>query len=144
MEMYLCNIRKSSCCNASQLLVQSREGGFVSKNCTECGKSRRVRLDELPEVQCDSCGVQMHKTTRLKNYAYVCPQCEDFFSLWSRIPYWSECFPVCGLATPRASLHTGASETLGRESLDSGNQSCWSAHSSRWTESVRALVRLPT
>lgn len=90
---------QSHCHAAPQLLVQSREGGFITKNCTMCGESRRVGFHELPSLSCD-CGQMMEKKMMLKNYGYSCGHCSREFELWTRVPYWAHLFGYCGVATP--------------------------------------------
>jgi len=62
----------STCCHAKALLVRSREGGFVSRNCLKCKKaSVRVRLTELPDIDCDFCGIRLGQLINGEgNYAY--------------------------------------------------------------------------
>ena len=49
----------SDCCNSRMLLVRSREGGFVSRNCLRCGKPDYVGQHHLPDLDCDFCGTRL-------------------------------------------------------------------------------------
>jgi hypothetical protein len=46
------SVTLSTCCHADALLVVSRDGGFVSRDCVKCGKSNYVRLDDIPDLDC--------------------------------------------------------------------------------------------
>ncbi len=90
---------RSPCCQNSALLVRSRSGGFVSRNCLRCGKLAYVGPSELPDLQCDHCGEQLDvKKLDGTNYFYVCGRCEKNWQLGSVLPDWSELFAYSGLA----------------------------------------------
>lgn len=93
---------KSRCCRAEQQIVQSRAGGFVSKNCVTCGKSRGVGLHEIPERDCPQCKQRMIKGRDLSgNYAYRCPSSCFEVSLYQLVPRYHEAgFGYHGLAIP--------------------------------------------
>ncbi len=91
---------RSPCHRARMLLVRSREGGYVSKNCCDCGKSMHVRPSELPELLCGSCRTPLAVWyLDGKNYFYVCKHCGESVLLASILPWWSQYFPYCGLPT---------------------------------------------
>jgi hypothetical protein len=90
----------SSCCNARQLIVRSREGGFVTKNCCVCEEPRYVSLQELPLLQCEACGAPIKTGVRFGNYYCKCTLCGDDFELYTRLPWWHEHFDHHGIATP--------------------------------------------
>ena len=95
--------RKSNCCGKAQILVLSRPGGFIAKNCSDCGIPRKVGLNELPPLRCDECDRVMDvppPDKEDKNYYYSCSECGIGFHLFTRLPTWSELFDYCGLATP--------------------------------------------
>lgn len=90
---------KSHCCGKPQQLVQSREGGFVTKNCCGCkGSAMRVGLSELPLLACEACGKTMFASIQFKNYAYECAACHQRFQLSARLPWWTDEFDYCGVA----------------------------------------------
>jgi len=63
----------SECCHAKALLVLSREGGFVARDCIQCGKSWLVGLNELPDIVCDCCGSPLAPRINGEgNYSYKC------------------------------------------------------------------------
>jgi hypothetical protein len=89
----------SRCCNSKMRLVQSRPGGFVSRDCEGCGKSYWVRWSQLPELVCGFCGHPL--AVRMldgKNYYYACEHCSKAWKLASILPHWSEYFAYSGLA----------------------------------------------
>lgn len=89
----------SRCCFRPSQIVVSRDGGFVSQNCTACGRSRKISLTELPKLVCKHCRRPMKKCVKLnKNYAYTCSSCGRSVELRSIIPHWSEEFEYSGLA----------------------------------------------
>ena len=89
----------SRCCFRPSQIVVSRDGGFVSQNCTGCGRSRKITLTELPELVCKLCRRPMKKHVNLnKNYAYGCSPCARSVELCSIVPHWSEEFQYSGLA----------------------------------------------
>lgn len=67
LELYGSN---SLCCFKPSRIVVSRAGGFVSQNCTGCGKSRKLPSKELPDLVCKECGAALEKyINSSKNYA---------------------------------------------------------------------------
>jgi hypothetical protein len=92
----------SSCCGYKELLVRSRAGGFVSRNCLKCGKaSDYVKPQHLPHLDCEICAVSL-KVEKLdgENYFYKCFTCKRTWKLADQLPHWSELFEYSGLATP--------------------------------------------
>ena len=71
---FLCSEGLSDCCNSRMLLVRSREGGFVSRNCLRCGKPDYVGQHHLPDLDCDFCGTRLGVRTIESNYFYLCGQ----------------------------------------------------------------------
>jgi hypothetical protein len=99
---FLYSVGLSSCCNSKALLVRSRAGGFVSRNCLKCGKeSAYVRQNQLPDLECEFCGTNL-ATTKLdeENYFYKCGKCGRSWKLADYLPHWSEVSSYCGLAAP--------------------------------------------
>src|SRR5688572_2041781 len=88
----------SPCCGQKALLVQSRAGGFVSRNCIKCGRSHYVNAQQLPELDCEFCNatLQVRKSDGV-NYHYVCDSCARQWHLASMLPDWSELFEYSGL-----------------------------------------------
>jgi endogenous inhibitor of DNA gyrase (YacG/DUF329 family) len=85
----------SSCHGLPTVLVQSMEGGFVTRNCPACGKSQTlpesVYLNELKLwVACPECKQRMKQSMMFKNYAFVCEPCEIFIKLAELLPRWSD------------------------------------------------------
>ena len=68
---------KSPCrfCGGKAMLVISRDGGFISADCIECGKANIVRLGDLPSRSCPRCSGDTIACHNNKNYAYRCNNC---------------------------------------------------------------------
>ncbi len=91
-------LRKSNCHNDLCLIVQSRPGGFVTKNCLTCGIPSTLPFDELPDINCPKCGDSMSKSIGYdKNYQYTCNKCNKSIPLWTMVPYWNEYFEEHGI-----------------------------------------------
>ena len=95
----LYSTQSSVCCGAPMQLVQSRRGGFVSRNCVTCGEPDEVTLSQLPRISCEICKseLQVKKGAR-SNYQCVCKNCQRAWLLGDLVPHWSELFPYWGLA----------------------------------------------
>jgi hypothetical protein len=85
----------SPCCKQPTLLVQSMEGGYVTRNCSECGKkqplSNSAFLDELNLwVACPVCKRRMQPGIFDKNYGFGCDTCNGWLKLSDLLPWWEE------------------------------------------------------
>ena len=81
------------------LVVKSRDGGYVSRNCEACGTSNRLRLEELGELRHEDCGgVAQPFVSARKNYSYRCTGCADEIELHELVPRWQEFGQYSGLA----------------------------------------------
>jgi hypothetical protein len=91
----------SSCHNQPRLLVQSMEGGFVSANCSACGKPEPLShieflsLDNWLWVACPSCRKRMihgyvPSGSSAKNYGFFCEGCAVYVWLSDLLPRWEE------------------------------------------------------
>ncbi|RYZ76532.1 MAG: DUF3553 domain-containing protein, partial [Proteobacteria bacterium] len=67
----------SSCyfCRGKAMLVISRQGGFVSADCIQCGKANTVKVEDLPPFPCPQCRSLTTPCRKEKNYAYQCEFC---------------------------------------------------------------------
>jgi hypothetical protein len=92
----------SPCCNASQQLVRSRDGNFVTQDCIACGKkARTLALAEIPSIRCPVCPTMLTIGFVDKNYGTRCAECGSVFELGTLLPHWQdEGFQYCGVATP--------------------------------------------
>lgn len=85
---------KSSCCRKPMLLVQSSSGGFVTSNCSQCGKSRTLGYQEFFDldlwVSCPKCRKRMEAAIVDSNYGFVCSECNWRCYLASLLPMWNE------------------------------------------------------
>lgn len=82
---------KSSCCRGPEMLVRSKPGGFVTRNCCVCKKKALwVTLEQLPDVDCEMCGQPMIPGNIGKNYSYRCSSCTHSFVLWDQLPWYSD------------------------------------------------------
>ena len=86
---------RSRCCNEPMIIVLSRDGGFVTQNCRSCQKPRRVRLADLPVLNCECCETVLEPFKR-QNYFYRCPNCRREQAVANLVPHWSEQFDECG------------------------------------------------
>jgi len=99
MERKLLYGSESPCCHSPSLIVKSREGGFVTQNCTACGKPRAISFAELPPLGCSRCGHRLEAfRDAYSNYCYRCPACRLEFQLAEVIPHWAEYFEEFGFA----------------------------------------------
>jgi endogenous inhibitor of DNA gyrase (YacG/DUF329 family) len=85
----------SSCHSKPTLLVQSMEGGFVTRNCPACGSREPLpQCTFLHEtdlwVACPHCRGQMAREIVDRNYAFVCDKCQIFIDLADLLPRWSK------------------------------------------------------
>jgi len=88
-------MKKSSCHGRLTVLVQSMEGGFVTRNCPECG-----RAESLPEadflnlglwVACPLCKRAMEPgRVPRSNYGYECQACDCYIKLAALLPRFSD------------------------------------------------------
>lgn len=100
---FILSTQLSHCHQAKELLVRSREGGFVTRNCLKCGHPDTVTLEGLPTLHCDCCGHMLESTidnSDYGNYYYKCGKCNRSWKLGDVLPDWFELFPYAGLAVP--------------------------------------------
>jgi len=91
--------RRSKCCSAPTLLVESKEDGYVTANCSECGKIGSLSKNEFHQlnlwVSCPKCKKRM-EAGMVKNsfssptYGYKCEQCSTELYLSMLLPRWEE------------------------------------------------------
>jgi len=99
MKIKLISTELSPCCGAEAQIVQSRPGGFISRDCVKCGNSKYVNQSQLPHWPCESCKTPMQiKKLDRTNYFYECPSCGKYDKIWDIVPHWSEVFCYSGLA----------------------------------------------
>lgn len=95
----------SPCCHATNVLVVSRSGGFVTQNCNSCGKPQPLNLPEIPTLKCKACKIDVETFVNvLKNYAYKCKSCQKEWELSNLIPGWHEKFEYHGFAIPNVEI----------------------------------------
>jgi hypothetical protein len=96
----------STCCSAKELLVRSRSGGFVARDCLNCGtQARYVKLAQLPDLDCAGClrfnrAGTVEPILKHRNYWYTCGGCRREWEIAAILPDWSEAFEYSGLAAP--------------------------------------------
>lgn len=86
---------QSACHDAPTILVQSMEGGFVTRNCPTCGdhdylKESSFRNEIDLWVACPICKQRMVKQMVEKNYAFACESCDGYITLAALLPRFSE------------------------------------------------------
>ena len=90
---------RSKCHGARCLIVRSRDGGMVSRNCIDCGKPEYIRPEDFPEVTCSHCNVRFNVAKADDgNYIFVCSSCGKQMMIAKIVPAWSDRFPYHGLA----------------------------------------------
>jgi len=100
------SLTASTCCGAKELLVRSRDGGFVTRDCLNCGsRANYVNPAQIPDLDCVGCLVFERTATiepviKEKNYWYRCGGCGREWELAGILPDWSEAFEYAGLAAP--------------------------------------------
>lgn len=82
-------------CDIPTVIVQSMDGGYVTRNCPRCHSSSSVPekvFRSLPIlVACPECGVHMQpRTLPDHNYGYVCDRCDVQIPLFELVPHYSE------------------------------------------------------
>src|SRR5688572_7180887 len=85
----------SGCCGEPTLLVQSMDGGFVTRNCSKCGAHttlpNRAFFNDLDLwVACPQCRSRMSPDMVEKNYGYVCHGCDLAILVASILPFWED------------------------------------------------------
>jgi hypothetical protein len=96
----------SQCCHDKELLVRSRDGGFVTRDCLSCGsRAAYVNLSQIPDLDCEGCLKFRRPNTiepqlKERNYYYRCTGCGREWEIAEIVPAWSEAFEYAGLAVP--------------------------------------------
>ena len=99
MKIKLISTVLSPCCGEEAQIVQSRDGGLISRDCLKCGSSHYVNESQLPKLPCESCKTPMQiKKLDGTNYFYVCASCKQYHKIAGIVPLWSEKFRYSGLA----------------------------------------------
>lgn len=100
---------QSWCCSWPTIIVQSMTRGFVTQNCTRCGRSRKLPKDVFLYhldcvVQCWQCHDAMYREVLPdKNYGLVCHDCNVSVWLAAIVPDRSDVIP----GTPSAAALRG-------------------------------------
>lgn len=86
----------SACCRQPTFLVQSMDGGFVTRNCPKCGKPgtlpKDVFMNELDIwVACRLCAERM-KPAELDygTFGFICEKCDASIKLGDLLPSWED------------------------------------------------------
>ncbi len=86
----------SRCCGKPTIIVQAMQGGYVSRNCPDCGSPTTLPADVFLEkldlyVACPICRVRMTAEVLVnKNYGYACSTCRIYIDLASLLPRWND------------------------------------------------------
>jgi hypothetical protein len=103
----------SRCHRVDSIIVRSRDGGFVTQNCSECGKPRALRETELPDLICGACEADLEKgRSPSANYQYSCGECGLRWLLAFLVPAWDDLFEYHGYAIPETSDWPAAKNPL--------------------------------
>ena len=88
---FILSSSRSNCHGAPALLVKSKDGGLISRNCLDCKKPYSVSLSDLPALECEKCGTRLTASQDAHmNYAYSCEKCKISWSLPEMLPKWNE------------------------------------------------------
>ncbi len=90
---------ESTCHRVKTLIVRSRQGGYVTRNCLKCGHPDYINETQLPRLSCDRCGDTLRIAMIEKNYNYTCEQCGIWWRVADQVPHWSDLFGYAGIAT---------------------------------------------
>lgn len=91
--------RCSKCCDTATLLVESKEDGFVTANCSKCGKKGYLTKDEFHQlnlwVSCPKCKKRMEadmveNSFSSETYGYKCEHCKATMYLSALLPRWED------------------------------------------------------
>jgi hypothetical protein len=80
----------SSCHNVPTVIVQSMEGGFVTRNCSICGKKETLPQEVFKSLElwvaCPNCKKAMSAEMIEGNYCYLCKSCDTFIKFSDLLP----------------------------------------------------------
>ena len=99
-------LTRSRCCGDHELLVRSRDGGFVTRACLNCGsRADYITLNQIPDLDCQGClkfkrPCTVEALLKDRNYWYRCTGCGREWEIADMVPAWSEAFEYAGLAAP--------------------------------------------
>ena len=76
-------------------LVQSMDGGFVTRNCKECGRFETLSEQHFKQlniwVACPDCGRRMVAAVLPdRNYGYICQHCDLGIPLYKLLPRYTD------------------------------------------------------
>jgi NAD-dependent SIR2 family protein deacetylase len=71
------------------------EGGFVTRNCSQCGKKAPLPESDFLKkidlwVSCPQCKQKMRPEVINKNYGYACHNCDVGIDLADLLPHWDD------------------------------------------------------
>ena len=85
---------RSQCCNMPTVLVQSMDGGFVTRNCCKCAKKDSLSPQAFVAlhlwVACPECKQPMDPSRYKSNYCYYCEPCDLGIKLAHLLPRWTD------------------------------------------------------
>lgn len=82
----------SLCHNASVVIVKSKNGEYVTQNCTKCGNADPLDISGVPTFYCPVCNKPVERVKRTKSL-YDCRHCKIKWELATIVPDWKELFP---------------------------------------------------
>jgi len=86
---------RSDCCQLRVVLVQSMDGGFVTRNCPRCNRSQYLTDAAFRSlhlwVACPDCKQPMEPGTMpYSNYGYTCERCDIGVRLADLLPCYTD------------------------------------------------------
>ena len=85
--------RTSTCHGKPTVIVKSKQGEYVTANCTKCGDADHVDIEALPDYFfCPVCDKPVERVKRTKSM-FECKRCQIKWELHTIVPEWKELFP---------------------------------------------------
>ncbi len=87
---------ESPCCGVPTLLVESKPGGFVQRNCSKCNRNFDLPEDTFMNeldlwFSCPECKHRMSPSSLVYGtYGYVCQGCNVSIKLSEVLPRWQD------------------------------------------------------
>jgi hypothetical protein len=74
------------------VIVKSKNGSYVTQNCSQCGTAEPVDVETLPTIYCILCNKPVERVKRTKS-VFECRHCKIKWEFATLVPDWKELFP---------------------------------------------------
>lgn len=87
---------RTKCCGATEILVNSKTGRYITRNCIKCNKYHQVKISDLQQIadlqlECEKCSGQLIADRGVPSgYQYRCKKCKAIFDLPVMPPLWTD------------------------------------------------------